>query len=408
MALLEEVMAGLFGGNEARGAQGVGGAELADDPRRRRAGRPSGFDSIAGGAVSLMDIMPHLQGLRSYDYSGPNIRGLRDLLPAMEGIMGPSRRHLEQQLTPDFDLPPGLADRPMLPPGIDSRNAIAGPNVAPGNVDTGLALGQAPGIPAHATAAMRDMPHTQGWRNVAPGYSAAAAFGYGTPEFEQRIQGFGPGGRPSAIAGGPEAVKPGFGGGVSAGGGGQAKAAGGGGTPLKAGGPAQAAPSAGGGLGKPGAASAGAGAPAGPKQPSTKQVAAKKSSGADIGGKKGGTGAATGTFKDANVGGRFGGGPAPAPSGGPDAGGKKGGPSQKEIVAKKGGAKKTTVGDVVGSATQQVGQQVANVVSGPAPKPAPKPAPTGAPKSSTTPLAGPGKTKPKTKTTTAAGTLKSK
>lgn len=263
MAALEELMA-LFGRNEAPGAQGLGRGPADDDPRRRRAGQDSGFGGIAGGNVSIMDLLPHLQGLRTYDYSGPNIRGLADLLPGMQafqGVSGPAKRHLERQAGPDFDMPPGLGDLPFdLPPGVDNRAAIGGPNVAPGNVDTGLALGQPPGLPAQAQG--RAMPHTQGWRNVAPGYGVQAQLGFGTPQYGENIRnlaGVGPAG--GAGGGPPSAI--GAGGGVAGVGGGAGKAVGGGGGPVavKAGGPAEAAPAAGGGGGRqPGAPAGGGGA----------------------------------------------------------------------------------------------------------------------------------------------------
>lgn len=376
-------MAGLFGDVEARGAQGLGNvAPGADDPRRRNAGRDSGFAGSVGGPVSLMDILPHLQGLRGYDYSGPNIRSLSDLLPAMQQFqqfdqMGPTRRHLERQ-GGDFQLPPGLADVPDPLPGVDNRLALGGPNVAPGNVDTGLALGQAPGIPANAQG--RAMPHTQGWRNVAPGYSAAAAAGFGTEAFENAIRGFGPGGRPSAIAGGADmsgAVKPGFAGGTVGAGGGVGTPVGGAGpTAVKAGGPAQTTPTAGVGVGKPGAPATAGGGPASPKQPSTKQIGGKKAGGTGGGGKKNGVAA-----KKSGPGG-------PAPS--VQNVQPKEAQQQQTVVAKKGG---TSPGPVPKPAP-------------PAPKPVPNTNPVTAKKGSPNPTAGPGKTKPKT--TTAAGVLKSK
>lgn len=414
MARMEEIMAGLYGDVEARGAQGLGRvAPGVDDPRRRRAGRDSGFAGSVGGPVSLMDILPHLQGLRGYDYSGPNLRGLADLLPGMQRFeaQGPARRHLERQ-GGDFSLPPGLAGMQDLPPGIDTRNPLGGPNVAPGNVDTGLALGQPPGIPAHARG-QAQIPHTQGWRNVAPGFSAAASLGYGTPEFEDRIRGFGPGGRPSAIAGGADtggAVKPGAGGGAAASGGGAGKSVGGGAAP-KAGGPVEAPSTAGGGggVGKPGASATagGAGGPGSPKQPSTKQpgakqIAAKKTGGPGAAGgpstkKTGGTSSPGARFKSAE---------------GPRQGGQGKPP-------KPGG--KTSVKQAVSGTLNQVGAAIGDVFSGSVPKPAPKtsggpvaqknatgsgaPAPK-ATVQNTTVATKPGKTKPKT--TAAAGILKSK
>lgn len=395
MASLEEIMAGLFGDVEARGAQGLGGRTVRGvddrDPRRRRAGLDSGFGGIAGGEVTLASILPHLQGLRTYDYSGPNIRGLADLLPALqnfEGLAGPSRRHLQNQVGPDFGLPPGLSDNPELPPGVDNRNAPGGPNVAPGNVDNGLALGQAPGIPPQAMGNARGQQmHNQGWRNVAPGFSAAASLGYGTPEFEQRLGAMGFGGRPGAIAGGPEAaqVRPGAFGGVSAGGGGQGKGVGGGGggpTPVKAGGPAEVAPKAGGasqaGVGKPGA---GPGPGPGAIPTAQKARGEGKRPGAKpgkIGGGGGGTGADT-AKKTGGAGPKGGGGggkPVNASSG------------TSADTAKKGPAGKTAPKPAPapssGGSSGTSADTAKKVAPGPAPapKPSPKPAP------------GPGSTKP--------------
>jgi hypothetical protein len=184
MASLEEIMAGLFGSTGAAGAQGLRAPAADTDPRRRRAGQGSGYGGIAGGEVSLSQLIPHLQGLRSYDYSGPmggggGMRGLGDL------ISGPAARHMQSQgpqgmppgLAAMDQLPPGLAQQGDLPPGLDNREPVGGKNVAPGNVGTGLSINQ-PGADAGRMA-----PHSQGWRNVAPGYSAAAQFGFGTPEF---------------------------------------------------------------------------------------------------------------------------------------------------------------------------------------------------------------------------------
>jgi hypothetical protein len=309
MPTLKEIleMANLYGGTAAPGAQGLGSRGPAEeDPRRRRAGQDSGFGGISGGNVSIMDLLPHLQGLRRYDYSGPNIRGLDDLLPAMQAIQGPAKQHLLQQVGPDFRLPPGLAGAQDLPPGVDNRAAIGGPNVAPGNVDTGLALGQPAGIPGQALGAARGQMHTQGWRNVAPGGAVAAGFGYGTPAFEQKLQSA-IGGGAAGIAGGAGGQKgPGFEGGVSGGGGagkavggGQA-AVGGGPVAVKAGGPAEAAPSGGGGgAGKPGApAGGGAGAP-GSRPSEARNVGPKSTKGGPVRGGGGVPGVTIG--KDTNV-----------------------------------------------------------------------------------------------------------
>lgn len=178
MASLEEVMAGLFGGNMA---------PAADDPRRRRGPGSGGYEGIGGAGVSPGQILPYFMNQPVYDYSGPMAsrmggrNGLMSLLGESKDLAGPALRHFQNQ---GFDfMPPGQIDNP----------GIGGPNIAPGNIDDALALdqptgNQTPGVPqgvarGQAPGRVVPAPHSQGWRNVAGGYSAAAQYGYGTPSF---------------------------------------------------------------------------------------------------------------------------------------------------------------------------------------------------------------------------------
>lgn len=190
MASLEELMAGLFGGNVAPGAE---------DPRRRRAG------GAGGGAELFSQFLPFLQGLPSYDYSGPG-RGLAGML---NDRMGPAARHFQNigvepsQLPPGLagqdQLPPGLAGRDDLPPGLDNRRAPGGANVAPGNIETGTAVFQ----PQGRALGQSQVPRTQGWLNVAPGYAIAAGRGFGTDAYNRGpIQQVGPGAEGGVRGGG--------------------------------------------------------------------------------------------------------------------------------------------------------------------------------------------------------------
>jgi hypothetical protein len=235
---IEMVMDRLYGSPNARNAQGLGhgGEAINDDQRRRRAGLGSGFAATSGGLASLMDVMPHLQGMRGYDYSGPTRGGLAGLLQGggrESALEGPVARHFANmggrpELDPGFT-PPGFDQGAQMegfvPPGFDNRNPVGGPNVAPGAPGAGTALNQ----PAQAVRnqAGLDALHGQGWRNVAPGYSAAAQFGYGTPEFARRLAG---------LQGGPAggAQAPGAMGAASTGGGGGERGGpgGGGGGPA--------------------------------------------------------------------------------------------------------------------------------------------------------------------------------
>lgn len=160
-----------------------------DDPRRRRSRGLGGYEGIGGASVGIQEMLPWLHGLGGYDYSGPG----RGQMNGLADILGPAGRHLMRQGggPEEFGGPPGLAQLPpgaqmgqgpqgQGPPGLDNRNPIGGDNVAPGNIDNGLAINQPPG--------RGNFPHGQGWLNVAPGYRVAAGFGFGTPEFEQRLQ----------------------------------------------------------------------------------------------------------------------------------------------------------------------------------------------------------------------------
>lgn len=252
------------------------GPAAEDDPRRRRSRGLGGYEGIGGPNIDISQMLPFLRGLGTYDYSGANVQ---DFAPqGLADILGPAGRHFmrQQQMGggPEmFGQQPGAAGLPpgafmgqgpqgQGPPGLDNRNAPGGQNIAPGNIDTGLALGQ-----GQQPFAGGPMPQTQGWRNVAPGYSVAAGFGFGTPEFEQRLQGIGRtqgigadiGGGRRGITGGAGLITPGAGTrgapgapGGGGGGGGAGTTGGGasaGGKQTAGGG---AAPGGGGGAPKPG------------------------------------------------------------------------------------------------------------------------------------------------------------
>jgi len=163
---------------------------------------------------------------RDFQQGGQGLAGLVQQLAGkgqgMNDFQGPAARNFANQ---GFD---------FNPPGQDNRNAIGGPNIAPGNIDNAQALNQpqgpgfVPGVPqgvavGQAPGRIAPMPQTQGWRNVHPGYSAAAQAGYGTPAW----------GGYQGAGGGP--VAPGATGG---GGGPGAQAGGGPGRPFQ-GGPAE-------------------------------------------------------------------------------------------------------------------------------------------------------------------------
>lgn len=102
---LEELMAGLFGGLEAPGAE---------DPRRRAA---VGGESIGGPDVFVQRLMPYLMGAPGV------IRG---------GRFGPPT-------------PPPAGGLLGLLQAAASQNPIGGPNLAPGNLNTGQATNQPAG-----------------------------------------------------------------------------------------------------------------------------------------------------------------------------------------------------------------------------------------------------------------------
>jgi hypothetical protein len=297
MAGLEELMAGLFGGTQA---------PAGDEMRRRQRGGPGGggYEGIGGAAVLPGMMNARYGGADRYDFSGAmgrdfagdGGRGLMSLLGGQD-FSGPAMRHFANQ---GFD---------FGRPGQDNRERPGGPNIAPGNIDNGQALFQpqgpqhVPGIPqgvavGQVPGEMRPRPQTQGWRNLAPGYSAAAQFG--TDEMG-RPMGFG--GRPQQ--GAPASVsQPPAGGG---GGGGRPSGGGGGAGPVSqnpiggGGGPvAPAGPTGGGGAQGTGGGGGGGGkktggAPAG-VTPQVKQQAAGQSTA------RGGTGGANFAVPD-NAGG---------------------------------------------------------------------------------------------------------
>lgn len=260
-------MAGLFGGNEAAGL---------DDMRKRRsvAGRGPGYEGIGGAMVSPGQMMPYYQGLNQFDFSGAMGRDFsrQGLMSLLAEAQGPALRHFARQ---GFD---------FMPPGQDNREKPGGPNIAPGNIDNAQALDQpqgnlTPGVPQGVARGyesapgqgVRMNPQTQGWRNIHPGYSAAAAYGSGGPE--DYLQGFRKQGAPAAAAPPPGASIGGGGGrGPAAGGGGgggapaSQNAIAGGGAPVAPGGAPGAGQGTGGGGGKSKSTGGGGGGQPGPAQ----------------------------------------------------------------------------------------------------------------------------------------------
>lgn len=237
MAGLEEMMAGLFGSNEAAGL---------DEMRRGRRGAPGaggGYEGIGGAAVLPGMMQQYYGGLPGYDFSGAQgaqMGGRQGLMSLLGGrdLKGPALRHFQNQ---GFD---------FNPPGQDNREQPGGPNVAPGNIDDARSLYQAmgnptPGVPQGVAAGwdpgqMRPMPRTQGWRNLAEGYSAAAQFGSGGPNDQLRGAGAGRG-APAAQTAPPGATggggRPGGGGGGGGGGPQSQNPVGGGGQAVAPAGP---------------------------------------------------------------------------------------------------------------------------------------------------------------------------
>lgn len=203
MAGLEEMMAGLFGNNEAAGLE---------ETRRRRSapGAGGGYEGIGGSMVTPGQMMPYWGGIGQYDFSGASggvlERGLgrQGLMSLLADVQGPALRHFQRQ---GFD---------FMPPGQDNREQPGGPNVAPGNIDNGQALDQpqgnlTPGVPrgvavGQSPGQVQPRPQTQGWRNLAAGYSAAAA--YGTDPYGRPI-GFSGGGRPVGAPAAQSGIAPG-------------------------------------------------------------------------------------------------------------------------------------------------------------------------------------------------------
>lgn len=153
---------------------------MEDELRRRRGPAAGGYEGIGGNAALPAQMNAYLGGLHQYDYSGPMAsafggQGLLSLL-----AQGPTGRHFGNQ------------GATFAPPGLNDQNGIGGPNLAPGNIDNGLALGQ-PGVPQGVARGQSGaMPpgqamHTQGWLNYAPGFKQAASLGYGTEGFGRTI-----------------------------------------------------------------------------------------------------------------------------------------------------------------------------------------------------------------------------
>lgn len=193
---------------------------MRDDPRRRRG-------VGGGGTAGLFDpgqMNAFVGGVNQWDYSGPMGRDFALGAPQARGgslldllAQGPSGRHFGRQ---GFGGPPDIA--------FNDLNAIGGPNVAPGNMETGQSIfqpGVPPGVARGQSGAMppgQAAPHTQYWRNYAPGGAAAAFYGYGTPAFDRMFGGNAGAGRgagpaPTGASAGRESAAIGRGSGLSQG-----------------------------------------------------------------------------------------------------------------------------------------------------------------------------------------------
>ena len=195
---------------------------IVDELRRRRSPGGGGYEGIGGNLALPGQMQAFMGGVNQFDFSGPMGRdfaggggpggggGLLELLS-----QGPAGRHFGRQ---GFG-PPGQWTPPEM---IPNQNAIGSPNIAPANMETGQAL-QQPGVPQGVargqSGAMPPGFNTQGWRNYAPGYSAAAQLGYGTDAFGRLggsragVPSTGVGEAPSLGGkprGGPSNVDPGF------------------------------------------------------------------------------------------------------------------------------------------------------------------------------------------------------
>jgi hypothetical protein len=187
---MEELIMGLYGGLGAPGAE--------DELRRggRRAPGQGGYEGIGGNLVQPGQFAPFLGGQggpgfsgaigRNFQQGGQGLAGLLQQLAGhgqgMNDFQGPAFRNFTNQ---GFD---------FMPPGQNNQNPVGGPNIAPGNIENAQALfqpmgpGHVPGVPQGVAVGQQagrtmPMPQTQGWRNVHPGYSAAAQAGYGTPQW---------------------------------------------------------------------------------------------------------------------------------------------------------------------------------------------------------------------------------
>ena len=184
-----------------------------EELRRRRgapAGGATGYEGIGGPGVMANQFASFAAGSPQYSFSGLQGQGgLAALLESMKqnpgrGV-GPAGRNLAKQ---GFDIQfPGM-DTQM---GIGAPGGpIGGMDVAPGSPQ-GLAIGQSGQLPPGLARQVADIPRTQGWRNLAPGYSAAAGAGFGAEE-QGQFPGMGGGGRvPPGV--GAEVPGPGGGGG---------------------------------------------------------------------------------------------------------------------------------------------------------------------------------------------------
>lgn len=135
--------------------------------RRRGPAGGAGYEGAGGAAIQPGMLAPHMMGLPSNRGGGSG--GLEAFLAQMMGgqAPGPSARNFQNS-------------GGWLPPGQEKQQGIGGPNLAPGNIDSGEALNQ-PGLGLAVGQTGVMPPQSQSWRNYAPGFSAAAQAGFGSP-----------------------------------------------------------------------------------------------------------------------------------------------------------------------------------------------------------------------------------
>lgn len=135
--------------------------------RRRGPAGGAGYEGAGGAAIQPGMLAPHMMGLPTNRGGGSG--GLEAFLQQMMGggAPGPSARNFQNS-------------GGWLPPGQEKQQGIGGPNLAPGNIDSGQALNQ-PGLGLAVGQTGVMPPQSQSWRNYAPGFSAAAQAGFGSP-----------------------------------------------------------------------------------------------------------------------------------------------------------------------------------------------------------------------------------